>query len=76
MVKNLYLPAEMNNEPNPVIGQVLRKQVFHGIADLMDGWQYTVCKRHYERGGPRYRHVGSRKPLLRLPNRCARPSSI
>ena len=44
MVKNLYLPAEMNNEPNPVIGQVLRKQVFHGIADLMDGWQYTVCK--------------------------------
>ena len=44
MVKNLYLPSKMNNEPNPVIGQILRKQLFHGIADLMDGWQYTVCK--------------------------------
>ena len=44
MVKNLFLSAKTNNEFNPVIRQVLRKQVFHGIANLMDGWQYTVCK--------------------------------
>ncbi len=43
-VKNLYLPASEDNVPNPVIQRILQKQVFHGIADLADGWHFTACK--------------------------------
>ena len=41
---NLYLPFKQKGVANPVIQQVLKKQVFHGIANLADGWHFTACK--------------------------------
>jgi methyl-accepting chemotaxis protein len=41
---NLYLPARQEGASNPVIQHILKKQVFHGIADLVDGWHFTACK--------------------------------
>ena len=41
---NLYLPARQEGAPNPVIQHILKKQVFHGIADLAHGWHFTACK--------------------------------
>ena len=42
-LKNLYLPSIQNSVANPVIQQILKKQVFHGIANLADGWHFTAC---------------------------------
>ena len=41
---NLYLPFKQKGVANPVIQQILKKQVFHGIANLADGWHFTACK--------------------------------
>ena len=40
----LYLPAIQNGVSNPVIQRIFRKQVFHGIANLANGWRFTACK--------------------------------
>ena len=41
---NLYLPAIQKSVSNPVIQHILRKKVFHGIANLANGWRFTACK--------------------------------
>ncbi|MCF8127949.1 MAG: methyl-accepting chemotaxis protein [Deltaproteobacteria bacterium] len=41
---NIYLPAIENGVANPVIQRILKKKIFHGIADLADGWHFTACK--------------------------------
>jgi methyl-accepting chemotaxis protein WspA len=43
-LKNLYLPSIQNSVANPVIQHILKKQVFHGIANLANGWHFTACK--------------------------------
>jgi len=43
-LKNRYLPSTQNSVANSVIQHILKKQVFHGIADLADGWHFTACK--------------------------------
>ena len=41
---NLYLPVKQEGVVNPVIQNILKKQAFHGIANLADGWHFTACK--------------------------------
>ena len=43
-LKNIYLPSVQDKIANPVIQRVLKREVFHGIADLTDGWHFTACK--------------------------------
>jgi methyl-accepting chemotaxis protein len=43
-IKNIYLPAIQNKVANPVIQVALKGRVFHGIADLVNGWHFTACK--------------------------------
>ncbi len=43
-LEHLDLPANQKGVSNPVIQHILRKQVFHGIADLANGWHFTACK--------------------------------
>jgi methyl-accepting chemotaxis protein WspA len=41
---NIYLPSIENGVANPVIQHILKKEIFHGIANLADGWHFTACK--------------------------------
>ena len=50
-LKNIYLPSTQNNVANPIIQHILKKQVFHGIANLAHGWHFTACKGITDRKG-------------------------
>jgi methyl-accepting chemotaxis protein len=43
-LEGIYLPSIENGVANPVIQHILKKKIFHGIADLADGWHFTACK--------------------------------
>lgn len=47
----VYIPAVENNTPNPMIGDILDKKPYHGLADIVNGWHFSACKPITDKAG-------------------------